>query len=77
MDTQKLIVGQKVRMVNGVYMKEGWVASVAPSGVEVQTGVQQLDGTWNADELFHFDNEGIGDYQDADESGTYHLEERA
>jgi hypothetical protein len=31
---------------------------VTPSGVEVQTGVMQTDGTWNAHELLHFDSEG-------------------
>ena len=65
MDTKALVVGQKVRMVSlGIYSNEGWVAKVTPDGVDVQTGVQQIDGTWNSHELFHFDREGKQCYAD-------------
>jgi hypothetical protein len=58
MDTKTLVVGQDVRMFSGVYSRKGKVVKVTPSGVDVQTGVMQNDGTWNAHELFHFDNSG-------------------
>jgi hypothetical protein len=58
MDTKTLVVGQVVYMESGVYGCEGKVAKVTPSGVDVQTGVMQNDGTWNAHELLHFDDKG-------------------
>jgi hypothetical protein len=51
-------VGQGVYMFSGCYMNKGKVVKVTPSGVDVQTGVMQNDGTWNAHELLHFDNNG-------------------
>ena len=51
-------VGQGVYMFSGCYMNKGKVVRVTPSGVDVQTGVMQNDGTWNAHELLHFDNNG-------------------
>jgi hypothetical protein len=59
MDTKTLVVGQDVYMVGGGYFyKRGKVVKVMPSGVDVQTGVLQIDGTWNAHELVRFDNSG-------------------
>jgi hypothetical protein len=57
-DTTKLVVGQDVYMVSGCYWNEGKVVKVTPSGADVQTGVMQNDGTWNAHELVHFDKNG-------------------
>jgi hypothetical protein len=57
-DTSTLVVGQKVDLVSGCYGLGGIVAKVTPSGVDVQTGVMQNDGAWNAHELLHFDNNG-------------------
>lgn len=59
MDTTKLVVGQDVLLVsNGIYRLVGTVVAVTPSGVDVQTGVMQIDGTWNSHELMRFDREG-------------------
>ena len=66
MDTQALVVGQEVHMESGCYGMQGKVVRVTPSGVDVQTGVMQSDGTWNAHEILHFDRDGKG----RDEEGT-------
>jgi hypothetical protein len=58
MDTKTLVVGQDVYINSGCYGNKGKVAKVTPSGVDVQTGVMQNDGTWNAHELLHFDDKG-------------------
>jgi hypothetical protein len=60
MDAKTLRVGRKVEIVSGCYGMTGKVVSVSSSGVTVQTGVRQLDGTWNTQEQFHFDSEGHG-----------------
>jgi hypothetical protein len=72
---QGLVVGQKVRMTSGCYGCEGRVVDISPSGVvEVQTGVMQNDGTWNADELLHFDNNGKGrDAEGTIECGPWYI----
>jgi hypothetical protein len=57
-DTKTLVVGQEVYMFSGCYTQTGWVVKVTPSGVDVQTGVMQNDGTWNSHEVVHFDNNG-------------------
>jgi hypothetical protein len=71
----RLAVGQKVRMTSGCYGCEGRVVDVSPSGaVEVQTGVMQNDGTWNAHELLHFDNNGKGrDAEGTLECGPWYI----
>jgi hypothetical protein len=74
-----LVVGQKVRMTSGCYGCEGRVVDISPSGiVEVQTGVMQNDGTWNADErlhLLHFDNNGKGrDAEGTIECGPWYID---
>jgi hypothetical protein len=48
MDTKQLVVGQDVYMFSGCYTLTGKVVKVTPSGVDVQTGVMQNDGAWNA-----------------------------
>jgi preprotein translocase subunit YajC len=53
-----LVVGQEVYMFSGCYVNKGKVIKVTPEGVDVQTGMMQNDGTWNAHELLHFDNNG-------------------
>jgi len=70
-----LVVGQKVRMASGPYGCEGRVVDVSPSGVvEVQTGVMQNDGTWNAHERLHFDNNGNGrDAEGTIECGPWYI----
>jgi hypothetical protein len=70
-----LVVGQKVHMASGPYGCEGRVVDISPSGVvEVQTGVMQNDGTWNAHELLHFDNNGNGrDAEGTIECGPWYL----
>ena len=70
-----LVVGQKVRMTSGCYGCEGRVVDISPSGVvEVQTGVMQNDGTWNAHELLHFDNNGNGrDAEGTIECGPWYI----
>jgi len=50
MNTTTLVVGQKVWMKSGSYVRRGIVAKITPSGVEVDSGVQ----------LYHFDSEGKG-----------------
>jgi hypothetical protein len=72
-----LVVGQKVRMTSGSYGCEGRVVDVSPSGVlEVQTGVMQNDGTWNAHELLHFDNNGNGrDAEGTIECGPWYIDD--
>jgi hypothetical protein len=60
MDTKTLVVGQYVHLRSGCYGDSGRVVKVTPDGVDVQTGVMQNDGTWNAHELLHFDNDGKG-----------------
>jgi hypothetical protein len=67
MDTKKLVVGQEVTMTSGCYSRDGKVVRVTWLGAEVQTGVMQNDGTWNADEVLHFNRRGKG----RDEEGTY------
>lgn len=57
-DTKTWVVGQDVYMFSGCYGNKGKVVKVTPSGADVQTGVMQNDGTWNAHELLHFDNNG-------------------
>jgi hypothetical protein len=57
-DTKTLVVGQDVYMFSGCYGNKGKVVKVTPSGADVQTGVMQDNGTWNAHELLHFDNNG-------------------
>jgi hypothetical protein len=74
MDTKKLVIGQEVHMVSGCYSKKGWVVRVTPSGVDVQTGVMQNDGTWNAHELEHFDSNGKGVGEGTYECGPWELE---
>ena len=58
MDTTKLVVGQDVYMVNSRFCRKGKVVKVTPSYVDVQMGVMQVDGTWNAHELFRFGRTG-------------------
>jgi hypothetical protein len=59
MDTKTLVVGQDVLLVsNEIYCEVGTVVAVTPSGVDVQTGVMQIDGTWNGHERIRFDKEG-------------------
>ena len=59
MDTKTLVVGQDVFLVsNEIYYNVGTVVAVTRSGVDVQTGVMQNDGTWNAHELIRFDKDG-------------------
>jgi hypothetical protein len=58
MDAKTLKVGEYVQLRSGCYGKAGRVVKVTPDGVDVQTGVRQNDGTWNAYELLHFDNNG-------------------
>jgi len=58
MDTKTLVIGQDVHVVSGVYSIKGKVVKVTPSGVDVQTGVMQNDGTWNAHERMRFDTNG-------------------
>jgi len=58
MDTKTLMVGQDVYAGNGRFCRKGKVVEVTSSGVEVQFGVMQTDGTWNAHELVRFDNDG-------------------
>lgn len=71
----KWVVGQEVCMRSGCYTRKGWVVRVAPSGVEVQTGVMQNDGTWNAHELEHFDSDGKGLGEGMYECGPWELHE--
>jgi GGDEF domain-containing protein len=57
---------------------EGKVVDISPSGVvEVQTGVMQNDGTWNAHErlhFLHFDNNGNGrDAEGTIECGPWYI----
>ena len=70
-----LVVGQKVRMTSGCYGCEGKVVDISPSGVvEVQTGVMQNDGAWNAHELLHFDNNRNGrDAEGTIECGPWYI----
>ena len=70
--TKTLVVGQEVDLISGVYCRKGKVVKVTPSGVEVQTGVQQTDGTWNAHELMHFNKKGEGD-EGTFEEGPWHI----
>jgi len=60
MDTTKLAVGQDVYMLccGDLFMRKGHVVNVTPEGVDVQTGVMQIGGTWNAHEVMHFDKDG-------------------
>ncbi len=77
MDTKTLVVGQDVRLVTRLTYTKGKVVKVTPSGVDVQTGVMQHNGTWNAHELFHFDNSGksLDPSDDTDwEFGPWELE---
>lgn len=59
MDTTKMVVGQKVTMLSGVYWNEGEVIEFVPEGVNVKArfGV-----------IMHFDHEGVGR---PDGNGTY------
>ena len=76
MDTKTLVVGQEVYILSGVYYKKGKVVKVTPSGVEVQTGVMQIDGTWNAHELFQFDIYGKGcDGHKTHECGPWEIDD--
>jgi len=75
MDTKTLVVGQDVHMVSGIYANEGKVVKVTPSGVEVQTGVMQNDGTWNAHERLRFDSEGKGLDEGTYECGPRYLDQ--
>jgi hypothetical protein len=67
MGTKTLVVGQEVDISSGCYGSSGKVVKITPDGVDVQTGVMQNDGTWNAHEVLHFDNDGKG----CDEEGTH------
>ena len=65
MDTEKLVVGQYVRMVSGCYGSVGKVVKVTPLGVDVLIPVDKtfknspLDvGVHIAEELVHFDKNG-------------------
>jgi hypothetical protein len=75
MDVKTLVVGQNVRIESGIYGREGKVVRITPSGAEVQTGVMQNDGTWNAHELLRFDNEGRGcdESDDTRECGPWYI----
>jgi hypothetical protein len=64
LDTQKLIVGQKVSMSSGVYGCEGRVVKVTPDGVEVQTDHAGL---------LRFDNGGKGLDWGTHECGPWYL----
>ena len=58
MDTTKLVVGQYVHLISGVYGKVGRVVKVASSGVIVQ--LSTLEGPIRAEgpELIRFDTDG-------------------
>jgi hypothetical protein len=62
MITKTLLVDQPVNMVSGVYSDTGTVVKITSRGVEVQTGVKQLDGSWNSHELLYFDINGTQCY---------------
>jgi hypothetical protein len=59
-DTKTLRVGDCVQFRSGIYWGSGRVTKVRPDGVDVESGVQQLDGTWNACEVEHFHSDGRG-----------------
>lgn len=61
-------------MRSGCYTNTGWVVRVTTSGVEVQTGVMQNDGTWNAHELERFDSDGKGLGEGTYECGAWELD---
>jgi hypothetical protein len=75
MNTKTLVVGQDVWIRSGCYYKKGKVVKVNLFGVQVQTGVQQIDGTWNAHEIFRFSPRGKGRYsQQTYEGGPWEIE---
>jgi hypothetical protein len=76
MDTKTLKVGQYVHLRSGCYGASGTVVKVTPDGADVQTGVKQIGGTWNAHELLHFDNSGKGcNDEGTRECGPWHIVE--
>jgi hypothetical protein len=66
LDTQKLIVGQKVSMSSGVYGCEGRVVKATPDGVEVQTDHAGL---------LRFDNGGKGLDWGTHECGPWYIDD--
>jgi hypothetical protein len=58
MDTTTLMVGQDVVAGDGLVGRKGKVVEVTSSGVVVQFGVMQNDGTWNPHERKRFDSDG-------------------
>ena len=66
MDTQKLVVGQDVYLLSGVYCTKGKVVKVTPSGVEVHDAI----------ELFGFDIYGEGcDGHKTHECGPWEIDD--
>jgi len=61
-DTTKLVVGQEVFVVSGVYYSNGKVVKVTPEGVEVQLARNPLAGI--KESIWQFDTKGMArDYR--------------
>jgi len=73
MHTKTLVVGQDIYAASGCVSRKGKVVEVTSSGVTVQFGVMQNDGTWNAHERVRFDNEGKALDDDDPMDGPLHL----
>jgi hypothetical protein len=58
MDATKLVVGQYVHMVSGIYGKAGKVVEVTPSGVVVQLAIFEGPVRPEGPELIRFDTNG-------------------
>ena len=56
MDTKTLVVGQDVYLISGVYLNEGKVVKVTPSGVIVK--LARAQGPINEPTLIRFDTNG-------------------
>ena len=65
MDTKTLVVGQKVRVVSGVYLGgEGTVIKITPWGVDVQLDGEHL---WELKGVWGFNKDG----KECNGHGTY------
>jgi hypothetical protein len=58
MDTKKLVVGQEVELISGIYCKKGKVFEVTPSGVIVQLALFEGPVRPEGPELIRFHANG-------------------
>jgi hypothetical protein len=83
LDTQKLVVGQKVEMSSGVMGCKGEVIKVTPDGVEVEVRFRQyhkpapnvVTHTFGAVELLRFDSKGKGLDWGTHECGPWYIDD--